>query len=213
LESWLRGEIEEGVYYGRVKASFRGTHNQEFDAKPDTLAKLFIQGASVDWTQLDEGRKLRRATLPTYPFQRERCWFEERSPDCAPHVSVASMTGASAESAFLSQNLRDRIEAAPSEERLEMIQLYLKDQVAKVIGLESPDSVDESRPLGELGMDSLMALELKNELQQSSGIKLPANFMFKYPTIAGAATYLNAVIGSANGGSRGASSEYEDVSI
>ena len=41
----------------------------------DTLAGLWVQGASLDWTRLaPAGETRRRVSLPTYPFARERYW-------------------------------------------------------------------------------------------------------------------------------------------
>jgi len=76
-------------------------------------------------------------------------------------------------------------------------------------------ALDEERPLIELGMDSMMALELKNSLQQACGMTLPATFLFAYPTIGGAAVYLNAVISPTQSrvDSEHNSSEFEGIAI
>lgn len=46
----------------------------------DALAKLWVAGVSIDWTRLHTGTRVRRATLPTYPFVRERYWIEAADP-------------------------------------------------------------------------------------------------------------------------------------
>ncbi|WP_335984223.1 type I polyketide synthase, partial [Streptomyces sp. CA2R106] len=38
------------------------------------LARLYVQGAAVDWSPLFAGRATRRVDLPTYAFQRRRYW-------------------------------------------------------------------------------------------------------------------------------------------
>ena len=40
----------------------------------DTLAALWVQGATPDWTRLAPAGGSRRVSLPTYPFARERYW-------------------------------------------------------------------------------------------------------------------------------------------
>jgi acyl transferase domain-containing protein len=43
----------------------------------DQLTALFVQGFTIDWRAFDEGYVRRRIPLPTYPFLRTRCWYEE----------------------------------------------------------------------------------------------------------------------------------------
>ena len=42
------------------------------------LGTLFLAGASIDWRAVWSGARGRLVDLPTYPFQRERCWFAAR---------------------------------------------------------------------------------------------------------------------------------------
>jgi acyl carrier protein len=53
-----------------------------------------------------------------------------------------------------------------------MLQSYLSEQVARVLGL-SPSKLDLQQPLSELGMDSLMAVELKNRIALDLGVNVP----------------------------------------
>ncbi|MBD1544677.1 SDR family NAD(P)-dependent oxidoreductase [Roseibium aggregatum] len=50
----------------------------------EAVASAWCAGASVDWDVLNEGRDVRRVSLPAYPFERIRCWCQEE-PD-APSV-------------------------------------------------------------------------------------------------------------------------------
>jgi len=43
------------------------------------LASLYVRGANVDWLSFDKPCAARRLPLPTYPFERERCWEDPRS--------------------------------------------------------------------------------------------------------------------------------------
>ncbi|WP_169811001.1 type I polyketide synthase [Nocardia amamiensis] len=52
--------------------------------------------------------------------------------------------------------------------------------VRRCLGL-GPDA-DLDRPLHELGLDSVAALEIRDELSRSSGHRLPATLAFEYPT-------------------------------
>ncbi|MGK8486677.1 SDR family NAD(P)-dependent oxidoreductase [Nocardia asiatica] len=52
--------------------------------------------------------------------------------------------------------------------------------VRRCLGLAPEDDLD--RPLHELGLDSVAALEIRDELSRSSGHRLPATLAFEYPT-------------------------------
>jgi len=42
----------------------------------ESLGALHTVGVDIDWARFDAGRGRARATVPTYPFQRTRHWFE-----------------------------------------------------------------------------------------------------------------------------------------
>ncbi|MCG8671448.1 MAG: phosphopantetheine-binding protein, partial [Pseudomonadales bacterium] len=52
------------------------------------------------------------------------------------------------------------------------------------------ETINPNQPLQELGLDSLMAVELRNILCALIGKQLPATLMFKYPTVASLSTFL-----------------------
>ena len=41
-----------------------------------TAARLYTAGVDLRWTALDRGVERRRVVLPSYPFERKRCWLE-----------------------------------------------------------------------------------------------------------------------------------------
>jgi acyl carrier protein len=66
----------------------------------------------------------------------------------------------------------------------------VREEIAQVLGLRSPSDVGEDQPLQELGLGSLMALELRNRLGTRFSVKLPATLLFDYPTIDALGSYL-----------------------
>ena len=62
--------------------------------------------------------------------------------------------------------------------------------VKQVMKLPESDQLSESRTLRELGMDSVMAVELQNKIGKFVELKLPATLFFDYPTIAEVSGYI-----------------------
>jgi len=46
----------------------------DWDALCSAVARAFEAGVDVDWRAFREGRDMRKAVLPTYPFAQTRCW-------------------------------------------------------------------------------------------------------------------------------------------
>lgn len=59
----------------------------------NTIGRLWLAGAAVDWPQLYTSETRRRLPLPTYPFEHQRYWIE---PNAAPDDGQAQTLIASA---------------------------------------------------------------------------------------------------------------------
>lgn len=87
-------------------------------------------------------------------------------------------------------DLLERLEAALPNKRLPILRDYIREQSALVLGLDRSHAIEPQRPLNELGLDSLMAVELRNKLGNAIGHTLPATLLFEYPTIQTLSDYL-----------------------
>jgi acyl transferase domain-containing protein/D-arabinose 1-dehydrogenase-like Zn-dependent alcohol dehydrogenase/acyl carrier protein len=72
------------------------------------------------------------------------------------------------------------IRSTPAPERERALVAIVRTEASTILGL---GDVSISRPLQELGLDSLMAVEMRNRLQKRSGLRLPATLLFDYPTV------------------------------
>lgn len=82
------------------------------------------------------------------------------------------------------------LEEAPAAMRRQMLEAYLQREVARVLGLELTAGIEPEQGFFELGMDSLMAVDLKRRLETQLGISLPRTTAFDFPTIATLAAFL-----------------------
>jgi len=69
-------------------------------------------------------------------------------------------------------DILDQLKAASEEMRGELLRDYTKEQIAKTLGMGAAQ-LDQSQPLKDMGLDSLMAIEVKNQIEADLEIELP----------------------------------------
>lgn len=79
--------------------------------------------------------------------------------------------------------LEQRLSGLPAPQRHRFLHDFLMAEVRSVLGLTEFDQLAVDAGFSELGMDSLMTLELKNRLQKMVKAKLPSTLAFKYPSV------------------------------
>ncbi|ARV58891.1 AMP-dependent synthetase [Nostocales cyanobacterium HT-58-2] len=76
--------------------------------------------------------------------------------------------------------IRENLQAAEPEERLSLLKSYLQRQVAQILKV-SLSQINLQHPLTTLGVDSLMAYELKSQIEDDLGVAIPMiNFLQGY---------------------------------
>ncbi|MDN3279523.1 SDR family NAD(P)-dependent oxidoreductase, partial [Frankia sp. RB7] len=79
--------------------------------------------------------------------------------------------------------LRVRLVALASDaERQQALVELAQEEIAAVLALPGASSVPADAPLKDLGLDSLMAAEIRTRLSKRVGTKLPTTLAFDYPT-------------------------------
>ncbi|NEO55705.1 MAG: SDR family NAD(P)-dependent oxidoreductase [Okeania sp. SIO3B5] len=134
----------------------------------------------MNWSQLFQ-------TLPAdvnIPFFEELAVSQPVTPVKQYQLSQ-ELKVASTNAEFLA-----KLEAASNEKRQEILTEYIRRQVAQVLGFSSSKLLEVNLGFMEMGMDSLMTIELKNRLQNLLGTKLPETIAIEYPTIAKLSLYI-----------------------
>ena len=70
---------------------------------------------------------------------------------------------------------------------------------AKVLGFRAGEVPPLDVPLTDLGLDSLMAVDLRNRLQTALGRELPPTIVFDYPTISALTGMLETMLWATDG--------------
>ncbi len=90
--------------------------------------------------------------------------------------------------------LRPRLASATEEERRQLVMAFLSEQVAKVLALGPAQAVPGDRSLLDMGMDSLMAMELRNRIAGAVEVRIAVADLLEGPTTSQlAATILQAL--------------------
>jgi acyl transferase domain-containing protein len=131
------------------------------------LGQLWLNGAAVDWSRFHAGLQRRRVALPTYPFERQRHWFDHKSGDWPDNVADRAVPRSVTTSPIGSGSYvapRTRLERA------------IVDVWTEVLGIR--DVGVESSFL-ELGGDSLAALRLVTRLRELFNVELPLKMILQ----------------------------------
>ncbi len=89
-------------------------------------------------------------------------------------------------------SLADRLGALSATERDQALIDLVRARVAGVLGHTDHTGIDADRAFQELGFDSLTAVELRNQLNTATGMRLPSTLVFDYPNPAALAAHLSA---------------------
>ena len=81
-----------------------------------------------------------------------------------------------------SSDFMEELEKIPVEKKRDHLATHIQSQLNRVLGFAPSQTMDLQKGFFDLGMDSLMAVEIKNRLQTSLGCKLPTTLAFKYST-------------------------------
>ncbi|MEP7271143.1 MAG: SDR family NAD(P)-dependent oxidoreductase [Acidobacteriota bacterium] len=79
--------------------------------------------------------------------------------------------------------LKQQLKESDQAKRQEMLLEYLQDLVAKLLRLDSSQRPQPSQALSELGLDSLMGIQLKNRLRAELGVDVPIEEFIESPSI------------------------------
>jgi acyl carrier protein len=81
-----------------------------------------------------------------------------------------------------SSDLRLKIESAAPEELEGLVSQAVREAVGSVLRVK-PDSLRDDQPLTDLGLDSLMGVEIESSIEGSTGVSLPPASLIRARTI------------------------------
>ncbi|MBM7077194.1 SDR family NAD(P)-dependent oxidoreductase [Micromonospora humida] len=196
LTGWLAGTSDDGVSVGDGRGTgtallLDGPEGRQYlravmtAGKLDKIARLWVDGVAIDWTDLWPGEPVRRITAPTSAFARQSYWItpgprfdrvqaaatglvaadpaqvtdavpEAVPPDPAPVTAVAPVPAATGTGGDPEAAVRD----------------HVRDLLAAHLGMD-PDRLSPDRVLSDVGVDSLGLRRLSRRLGATYGVDVP----------------------------------------
>jgi hypothetical protein len=169
------GMAAELVNRGRDVFTARGLQMIDSDMAFSRLERLLIDGSpygaviAVDWPKF----------LSALPDGADSSYFSLLISAPKPHAAVVAK-----------KSSLERLKGVPAGHRREALMTELAANACHVIGLDAGTMIAATTPLREMGLDSLMAIELRNVLVRLGGRSLPATLLFDYPYLAALTSHL-----------------------
>ncbi|MBX9789162.1 MAG: type I polyketide synthase [Pirellulales bacterium] len=151
----------------------------------DSLLAIELVGALRKLT----GRNLPAALVFDYPTIDALAAFLAASEPAVPASTAAPQTMSPTQQAPLAATIAAA--TAQSGSSAADILALVKHETSKVLGVDGA-ALATGRPLVDLGLDSLLAIELVGALRKATGRGLPATLVFDHPTIDALAAHLTA---------------------
>jgi len=85
---------------------------------------------------------------------------------------------------------RRQLASRPVHEQRQLLVQHVRAQVTKTLGIHADQELDANQKLFDVGLDSLMAIELRSHLQASLELTLPSTLLFDHPTVTALVGYL-----------------------
>jgi NADPH:quinone reductase-like Zn-dependent oxidoreductase len=146
-----------------------------------------------------------RAAVAVLPTDWAR--FAELFPGFAASPLLAEVVGDAGGGPRAGGAALETILSAAADERPARIEEFLAAELSRVLEVQ-PDELDPVTPLNTIGLDSLMALELKNRVELALALNLPIVGLVEGPTIRAVAAQIGALLEDAEeGGAAGPSPE------
>jgi acyl transferase domain-containing protein len=173
---WSAGMADEEA---RARLAQRGVQTlppaDALAGMADVMAGPTAQGvvARIDWARF----------LPLYQQAGKRSFLAEVERE-VPASASAPVPGPSGVTRLVEQ-----LTIAPVQRRRKLVVEHLRDIVAEVTRIDRAEIRDEAG-FFEIGMDSLMAVELRRQVEHAVGKELPATLAMDHPRLTDVADYL-----------------------
>jgi acyl carrier protein len=112
-------------------------------------------------------------------------------------------------------NLLSELSQASAETRRDLVSRFLEEHVRRVLGIGKTDRLNPDEPLAQMGLDSLMGIELKSRVGTELGIDIPLQKFVGASSLTGLASLLleQLTLASLSSAALDESEEMEEIAL
>ncbi len=195
----------DSIFYSGEKTSLQKNESQKVqqwlsDGCLVELARIWVSGTNIDWSELYRKKDCRRVSLPTYPFNLKEISFDsilekhfmETPKNTDPlqsskrkKISLSSLDNQPSSSV---ENKVERVEVRLSEvihkeNSLDVsVVSELKKQLASLLYMDE-SAVQEEAVFVDMGLDSIIGAEWAKMISRHFSVNLSAAKLYDYPTV------------------------------
>jgi len=186
----LEGLPATSINWGLVQDVGMGADNQDMSK--------YAQAEGVIPFDMNEGMEVfeevvKRNIVQTGIFQINEEQFVSFYDSPANQIYLQKLYHKSAQTGNLEEGLntfRNILSTAvSSQEQQKLLEDFLKEQIAEVVNMNFSD-ITSNAEFTQLGIDSLMALELRNRISEGTGIRVSVTTFWSHPTLRQYAKFL-----------------------
>ena len=176
-------------------------------------AVQYVNGASMDWKKECEGENIGRIHIPTYCFAKERCWFENKpsiknvsqskreepkqtynqrklqlvtqkktATESKTEIKQNSVVVAEEKPIIATRKPVKKQQEVRKRLDVELIKSEIKELIAEVLYVDT-DKVSDTKVFMELGLDSILGVELVRKLKDKYQVDIKATKIYDYSNI------------------------------
>ncbi|MCP9213421.1 SDR family NAD(P)-dependent oxidoreductase [Streptomyces sp. NEAU-Y11] len=176
--SGMSGHMADADVQRMARSGIRPLPSAEGMALFDTARA--VGDATLVPVRLDLAELRRRAASGTPEQPAVPGWL--RGLVRTPARRVVRATGGTGDTADGETSFGKRLAGLAPADREPFLLDLVREHAASVLGLSSSDDIGANRAFREVGFDSLTAVELRNRLGATTGLRLPTTLLFDYPT-------------------------------
>lgn len=183
------------------------------NTKLSDIAKRYVAGEKINFKEEYKEHNPGKAHLPTYCFERNRCWFEESkngiinntvNKKCLDLVNknVVLKESADKKISLESKTLVQESKKVNMENKVKKtdalkVKQEIKQMVADVLYIDI-NKLDDNKAFMELGLDSILGVELVRKLKEKYKVDIKATKIYDYSNINKLSEYISDILAQAS---------------